>query len=61
MGPIKAMANILLDDAQSQHRDGVRTVISIMKSIGTYVGARSAEVKSENSLINNFFSVKSEF
>jgi len=43
MTPIKAMSKTLLDDEESQHKDGVRKAVSFMKSLGQLFGARRGE------------------
>ena len=43
MAPIKAMPMTLLDDEESQHKDGVRKTIGIMKNIGQSFGAGRGE------------------
>ena len=43
MGPIKALPTTLLDDQESQHKDGVRKTISFMKGLGQLFGARKGE------------------
>ena len=45
MGPVKAMPMILLDDRESQHNDGLREVIRLMKGIGRFIGTRREEKK----------------
>ena len=52
MAPVKAMPTILLDDEESQHNDGVRQTIRLMKGIGRFVGTRREERKDGNSHIN---------
>ena len=43
MGPIKELSTTLLDDQESQHKDGVRKTISFMKGLGQLFGARKGE------------------
>ena len=43
MGPIKELSTTLLEDQESQHKDGVRKVISFMKNMGELFGARKGE------------------
>ena len=43
MGPIKAMSTTLLEDQESQHKDGVRKTISYMKGLGHLFGARKGD------------------
>ena len=54
MAPIKAMPNTLLDDQESQHKDGLRKTIRIMKGVGQSFGARKGEdaIDVEKLLIN---------
>ena len=43
MAPIKAMPGTLLDDDESQHKDGVRKAVSFMKGVADIFGARRGE------------------
>ena len=43
MAPIKAMPRTLLDDEESQHKDGLRNVVRFVKRIGNIFGARRKE------------------
>ena len=43
MCPIKALPTTLLEDQESQHKDGVRKTISFMKGLGQLFGARKGE------------------
>ena len=43
MGPIKSMTTTLLEDQESQHKDGVRKTISYMKGLGQLFGARKGD------------------
>ena len=52
MGPIKTMSTTLLDDQESQHKDGVRKPISFMKGMGQLFGARKGEEVSEKVPLN---------
>jgi len=52
MAPIKAMPMILLDDQESQHKDGVRKTISFLKGMGQLFGARKDEGFSEKVPMN---------
>jgi len=54
MAPIKAMSLTLLDDEESQHKDGLRKSISFLKSIGDLLGGRWRwkDAVSENIPIN---------
>merc|ERR1712002_305406 len=52
MGPVKAMPMILLDDHESQHNDGLREVIRLMKGIGRFIGTRWEETSQKNLPIN---------
>ena len=40
MAPIKAISLTLLDDEESQHKDGLRKAIKFLKSIGDLLGGR---------------------
>jgi len=66
MAPVKAMPMTLLDDHKSQHNDGVRKVISFIKDIGKFIGARRATTPQEifalkDASLVSFLPVKSEF
>merc|ERR1712215_12149 len=52
MGPVKAMPMILLDDHESQHNDGLREVIRLMKGIGRFIGTRREEPNQKKLPIN---------
>ena len=52
MAPIKAMSKALLDDNESQHKDGVRKPISFMKGMGQLFGTRKDEGFSEKVPMN---------
>ena len=66
MTPIKAAPMILLDDHESQHKDGVRKVINFIKSLGNFIGARKlndipGKLPTMNAAFVNSFSMKFEF
>jgi len=52
MGPVKAMPMILLDDHESQHNDGLREVVRLMKGIGRFMGTRREETIQKKIPIN---------
>ena len=52
MGPIKGMPTTLLDNQESQHKDGVRKTIIFMKGLGQLFGARKGEEVCEKVLMN---------
>jgi len=52
MGPVKAMSMILLDDHESQHNDGLREVVRLMKGIGRFMGTRREEANQKKIPIN---------
>jgi len=52
MGPVKAMPMILLDDHESQHNDGLREVIRLIKGIGRFIGTRREETNQKKVPIN---------
>merc|ERR1712055_419399 len=52
MGPVKAMSMILLDDHESQHNDGLREVVRLMKGIGRFMGTRREETIQKKLPIN---------
>ena len=41
--PVKAHPQLLLDDETSQHQDGVRSVVRMMKDLGSLLGLRRKE------------------
>jgi len=50
LAPVKMFPRLLLDDQQSQHEDGCRQVIKLMKKMGTAAGYRERnQEKKENS------------
>jgi len=66
MTPIKAAPTILLDDHESQHKDGVRKVINFIKSLGNFIGSRKlndipGKLPTMNAAFVNSFSMKFEF
>ena len=40
MKPVKTLPSILLDNEESQHKDGVRGVVTIFKKVGELLGTR---------------------
>ena len=40
LSPVKALSTLLLDDDNSQHRDGTRAVVDLVKRAGSMVGMR---------------------
>ena len=66
MAPVKAMPLTLLDDHESQHNDGVRKVISFIKDLGKFIGARRTTTPQQifalkDASLVSFLPVKSEF
>ena len=66
MTPIKAMSMTLLDNEESQHNDGVRKVITLMKGIGQLFGTRKEEDVSKKfpmnvGIFDNNLHIKYEF
>jgi len=52
--PIKMFSRLLLDDEQSQHQDGCRRVVKLLKKVGTAAGFRERNhEKKENSFSPN--------
>ena len=49
LAPVKVFPEILLDDETSQHKDGVREVVKVMKKVGEVLGLRR---KVEKDVIN---------
>ena len=47
LAPVKVFPEILLDDATSQHKDGVREVVKMMKKVGEMLGLRRKVEKEE--------------
>ena len=51
--PVKMFSSLLLDDTNSQHEDGVRKVVKILKELGNRIGLRrKVQVEEERSLLN---------
>ena len=40
LAPIKIFSKYLLDNEETQHRDGVRAVVKMLKELGTLFGLR---------------------
>ena len=40
LAPLKIFSKYLLDNEETQHRDGVRAVVNMLKMLGTFVGLR---------------------
>ena len=60
------MSMTLLDNEESQHNDGVRKVITLMKGIGQLFGTRQEEIVSEKfpmnvGIFDNDLHIKYEF
>ena len=56
--PVKMFPRLLLDDEESQHKDGLREVIKNLKSFGTIMGSRQRnhrekEIKRKGFVSNN--------
>merc|ERR1712142_1322732 len=43
MLPIKTMPTLLLDDKKSEHNDGIRSVVKLLKQVGMWFGVRKQE------------------
>ena len=50
--PVKMFPSLLLDDTNSQHEDGVRKVVKILKELGNRIGLRRKVQEEEKSLLN---------
>ena len=64
MAPVKATSKTLLDDEESQHKDGVRKIVQVMKDMGQLVGLRRGEevFKTVSMNLGSFVSaIKEEF
>ena len=48
MAPVKMFPKLLLDDDNSQHKDGVRKVVKVLKAVGNRMGLRRKVDKQEN-------------
>lgn len=48
MIPVKAMPKVLLDDEESQHKDGVRSVVKVLMNLGEMIGARERNLKDKD-------------
>ena len=40
LAPVKMFSKYLLDNEETQHRDGVRAIVKMMKKLGTFLGLR---------------------
>ena len=69
MLPVKALPLLLLDNEESQHRDGVRAVVKVLKKLGRWIGIRrqqkytqgqSVLTFGEDRHLADYFSIKSE-
>ena len=47
LAPVKMFPRLLLDDEASQHEDGVREVVKMMKKVGETLGLRRNVEKSD--------------
>ena len=47
LAPVKMFPRLLLDDEASQHEDGVREVVKMMKKVGETLGLRRIVEKSD--------------
>ena len=57
LAPVKSFPRLLLDDEQSQHQDGCRNVIKLIKKIGTAAGFRERnQAEKENPTSSKSFS-----
>ena len=62
MYPIKAAPTFLLDNDQSQHKDGVRSVVKLIKHAGEWIGTRKQKgKKNELPTLDHFLFEKLEF
>jgi len=52
MAPIKAMSTTLLDDEESQNKDGLRKVVGLIKQFGQVIGVRRREKITEECIIS---------
>ena len=50
--PVKMFPRLLLDDEASQHEDGVREVVKMMKKAGETLGLRRKVEKSDGNVAN---------
>ena len=48
MAPVKMFPKLLLDDDNSQHKDGVRKVVKVLKAVANRMGLRRKVDKQEN-------------
>jgi len=67
MVPVKALPEFLLDNEESQHEDGLRPVVKVLKQLGRWIGVRRNEnqgtpdlLYSTDRLIDHSFIGKSE-
>ena len=54
MAPVKMFPKLLLDDDNSQHKDGVRKAIKVLKAVGNRMGLRRKEGEQENKVDRDF-------
>ena len=48
MAPVKMFPKLLLDDENSQHKDGVRKVVKMLKAVANRMGLRRKVEEQEN-------------
>ena len=54
MAPVKMFPKLLLDDENSQHKDGVRKVVIMLKAVANRMGLRRKEGEQENKVDRDF-------
>ena len=54
MAPVKMFPKLLLDDDNSQHKDGVRKAIKVLKAVGNRMGLRRKVEEQENKVDRDF-------
>ena len=54
MAPVKMFPKLLLDDDNSQHKDGVRKVVKVLKAVANRMGLRRKVDKQENKVDRDF-------
>ena len=54
MAPVKMFPKLLLDDENSQHKDGVRKVVKMLKAVANRMGLRRKVDEPENKVDRDF-------
>ena len=60
LAPVKMFPTLLLDNEQSQHKDGCRDVVKLMKNVATAVGLRQRNQGQTEDPTSSCFSQKAQ-